>query len=523
MAEVGTIQTESAEIIDDRRGAPADASDPGKGPASGVFIPCGRHDQKEISMIPRDQNSVYEELGRLNHELVTMQRETLQKNTEMSRLAAIVESSEEAISSTDLEGIFISWNNAAERLYGYTKSEVLGRHISILPLPLPGQTDLVGFVVGRLRRGELAEPVEVVHTLHDGSRRDVSLTLSPLRDHQGTIIGIISISHDITERKKADETMLRSLSVLKAQQEAALDGILVVDENRRIISVNGRLRAMWNIPAEISESGDDKRQLSYVSSLLKEPELFVERVMYLYEHPTEHSHEEVEMKDGRIFDRDSGPIISEEGKHYGRIWFFRDITARKQGEAALKNSKAALEQANHQLHTLATQDGLTGLSNHRTFQERLESDVRRATHFGQPLALILLDVDHFKQYNDTFGHPEGDAVLKRVASLLQSAVRDTDLAARYGGEEFALILPQTKHADALRAAERIRVAIASAPWERRTVTVSIGVTSLSNDVADAAALIASADKALYRSKTEGKNRVSCGGDATAPPAMLVLT
>ena len=523
MAEVGTIQTESAEIIDDRRGAPADASDPGKGQASGVSIPCGRHDQKEIFMIPRDQNSVYEELGRLNNELVTMQRETLQKNTEMSRLAAIVESSEEAISSTDLEGIFLSWNAAAERLYGYTKSEVLGRHISILPLPLPGQTDLVGFVVGRLQRGELAEPIEVVHTLKDGSQRDVSLTLSPLRDDQGNISGIISIAHDITERKQAEETMLRSLSLLQAQQAAALDGILVVDENRRIISVNGRLRAMWNIPAEITESGDDLRLLNYVSSLLKDPKLFVERVLYLYEHPTEHSHEEIEMKDGRIFDRDSGPIISEEGKHYGRIWFFRDITARKHAEASLQNANAALEEANHRLQALATQDGLTGLSNHRTFHERLESDVRQATRSRQPLALILLDVDHFKQYNDTYGHPEGDAVLKQVATLLQSAVRDTDLAARYGGEEFALILTQAKPGDALRVAERIRVAIASAPWERRAVTVSIGVAFLSKDVADAATLIASADRALYRSKTEGKNRVSCGGDATAPPAMLVLT
>lgn len=201
------------------------------------------------------------------------------------------------------------------------------------------------------------------------------------------------------------------------------------------------------------------------------------------------------------------------------VW--QDLTERKEAEqkirdyaVLLEKQKQELEQANGRLRNLATMDGLTGLKNHRAFQERLFSDCEAAQRHAAPLSLLLLDVDHFKQYNDTFGHPAGDAVLKQVARLLEQTTRDCDFAARYGGEEFVVILPQTDLAGAMRVAERCRVFIESADWDCRPITASFGVAAYSLDCADGDALIAAADKALYAAKFQGRNQVMSAGSVT---------
>ena len=191
-----------------------------------------------------------------------------------------------------------------------------------------------------------------------------------------------------------------------------------------------------------------------------------------------------------------------------------DLTERKQAEqrihdyaVLLEQQKRELEQANRELSSLATTDGLTGLKNHRAFQERLHGECETALRHQTPLSLVLLDVDHFKLYNDKFGHPAGDAVLKQFARLLEHTLRDCDFAARYGGEEFVVILPQTDQAGALEAAERMREAVEAAAWDCRPVTASLGVAVLSLGCADSASLIAAADRALYAAKFHGRNQV----------------
>ncbi len=182
----------------------------------------------------------------------------------------------------------------------------------------------------------------------------------------------------------------------------------------------------------------------------------------------------------------------------------------------LRHSNLQLESANSQLESLATTDGLTGLKNHRTFQENLASAFERALRYQTPLSVILLDVDHFKSYNDTFGHPAGDGVLKTVAQLLLKASRTADLVARYGGEEFIVILPETETAGALEAAERFRADIESARWTERPVTASFGVATLNLAILDAAALVAEADRALYCAKNGGRNRVRHASEGSSP-------
>ncbi|WP_165864456.1 GGDEF domain-containing protein [Capsulimonas corticalis] len=179
----------------------------------------------------------------------------------------------------------------------------------------------------------------------------------------------------------------------------------------------------------------------------------------------------------------------------------------QEAQEAIELKNASLAAANERLESLAMTDGMTGLVNHRVFYERLSEACARAARYGAPFALLLLDVDRFKHYNDTFGHPAGDAVLKDVAHLLEAGARDTDIVARYGGEEFAMLLPLNDLEGARMMAERVRASIEAYAFAHRQITVSIGVAACSADQETPELLVSSADQALYEAKRAGRNRV----------------
>lgn len=182
----------------------------------------------------------------------------------------------------------------------------------------------------------------------------------------------------------------------------------------------------------------------------------------------------------------------------------------------LRTATEALKDANSRLTSLAITDGLTGLFNFRHLQAVLDVESQRAIRTGLPLSLVMLDVDHFKVFNDTNGHPAGDEVLKTIANLVRGRIRMTDTPCRYGGEEFAIVLPATALGDALRVADAIRSIVEAHPFPggevqpEGRVTVSLGVATLARgetDARDRNALVLAADTALYRAKQSGRNRV----------------
>jgi diguanylate cyclase (GGDEF)-like protein len=167
-----------------------------------------------------------------------------------------------------------------------------------------------------------------------------------------------------------------------------------------------------------------------------------------------------------------------------------------------------LERANRRLEELSNTDGLTGLSNRRHFDNALRDAFAQEARRRGVLSLILIDVDHFKSFNDTHGHPAGDEVLRAVGSTLRKDVRAHEVVARYGGEEFAVILPGSAAAASITLATRLRAAVASAPWPLRPITIILGVATTAADTDGPPALLAQADAALYRSKQQGRNRVT---------------
>ena len=201
----------------------------------------------------------------------------------------------------------------------------------------------------------------------------------------------------------------------------------------------------------------------------------------------------------------------------------RQIRIRDQLEHELLRARERLQERNAALTELAERDGLTGIPNRRHFEEALQRETARAARSGQPLSLVMLDVDYFKKYNDHYGHVAGDYCLQQIAAVLSGSLdRPSDSPARYGGEEFIVLLPETGADGALQVAERIRAAVVALDIEHAgnpagVVTVSLGVCTVRIDACDPPApetLVEQADCQLYQAKRLGRNRVSAADQAS---------
>ncbi|WP_054696252.1 sensor domain-containing diguanylate cyclase [Syntrophomonas palmitatica] len=202
----------------------------------------------------------------------------------------------------------------------------------------------------------------------------------------------------------------------------------------------------------------------------------------------------------------SADILRIDTKDY-LLTMVTDITERRLMEKELEEKNQRLQELNQKLKMQTITDDLTGIYNHRYIFQCLQQELRRAKRYKHPLTVMMLDLDHFKLVNDRWGHQVGDHVLKSVARIIASNLRETDMVGRYGGEEFLVILPMTDIKDGLQVAERIRKEVQEASFSQKglKVTISIGAAQYNGDKLDK--LIGRADSLLYQAKNNGRNRV----------------
>jgi diguanylate cyclase (GGDEF)-like protein/PAS domain S-box-containing protein len=198
-----------------------------------------------------------------------------------------------------------------------------------------------------------------------------------------------------------------------------------------------------------------------------------------------------------------------------------DVTEKREAEREVQKVQQELQIANEKLQTLSLTDALTGLMNRRALEESLERELARSVRSRSQLCLLMIDLDNFKSFNDSFGHIPGDEALRRIAILMQEGTRKGDLLARYGGEEFLVILPDTSAIEAIPIARRLCEAVEASAWELRPLTTSIGVATLDGRNLTSTSFLDEADRALYAAKRRGRNQVCVARSIPGNPTLFV--
>jgi PAS domain S-box-containing protein len=271
----------------------------------------------------------------------------LRESEEKYRLLA--ENSNDVIWTTDTELRYTYYSPAVRKLRGLEPEEAIAKTLAetVTPSSLNALVSEYKRQLPDIEKGLNPTAVmEIEQYRKDGSTVWVEISMTTMRDNRGILTGYVGVTRDISARKLAEEELRRRNILLSTQQEVSIDGILVVDENGAMISFNRRFVEIWGIPDEVLESKSDESALQWVLGNLVDPDEFITKVKYLYENRSETSRDEIAFKDGRIIDRYSAPMLGDDGKYYGRIWYFRDISKRKRSEQALKQAKDAADAAN---------------------------------------------------------------------------------------------------------------------------------------------------------------------------------
>jgi diguanylate cyclase (GGDEF)-like protein/PAS domain S-box-containing protein len=381
--------------------------------------------------------------------------------------------------------------------WGYTAEQFLATPTFHLTLIHPEDLPQVAANMKNLLEGTIA-PTWLIFRIRfaDGSYHWFENQLSAIRDQSGSLEAFEGILFDVTARKQTEDQLNFVNTLLATAIEKTPNGFLVVGTDRHILTCNQRFLDMWKIPADAAKTKLDDVLLEAVTENVKDPEQFRATLEHLYEHPEQEVQDEIEFQDGRIFERHSAALWAQDQKYLGRMFFFRDITKRKRDE--------------REMARLARTDALTGLANRATFLDRLNLALAAARRGDTPFAVHYVDLDNFKDVNDSLGHQAGDALLQTVADRLAGTVRETDLVARFGGDEFSVLQADvTDPSTAGTLAAKLRAVLA----ERYTidgsalrVTATVGIALFAPEVENAAEILAQADRALYYAKEEGRDR-----------------
>ncbi|MGA2926323.1 MAG: PAS domain S-box protein, partial [Solirubrobacteraceae bacterium] len=423
---------------------------------------------------------------------------TLRKRAEQAAasLAAIVESSDDAIIAKTLDGRITSWNPAAERMYGYTAAEAIGRMITILS-PSPVQDREIKEILLRVADLRRIDHFQTSRRRKDGSVIDVAVTVSPICNADGEVVGASSVARDITDRKRVADALAEAEARFRGAFEGAPIGMALVDLAARFGKVNDALCNLTGYGSEQLEGAaldtllhpedagsvlgalrttSDGEQTAYAGET---------RLVHAAGHPVW-----VALQLTLVRDRDGRPL-----RFIGQA---QDITEQRRYEQRLQD--------------LADHDALTGLLNRRSFSRELDMHAARVNRYGAEGALLVIDLDHFKYVNDTLGHQAGDELIRAASVQLRGRLRASDVLARLGGDEFAVLLPKADAPGAHRAALDLQQALAQQPAPLagsglRATTASIGIATFRPPLTGEEVFV-NADLAMYDAKEAGRNRIT---------------
>jgi diguanylate cyclase (GGDEF)-like protein/PAS domain S-box-containing protein len=380
-------------------------------------------------------------------------------------------------------------NGAALRLSGLTTEQLVGQTVEALAST--PEDAMFWMDAASDTRASLHSDTLMQHA--DGSLLWVTRRISYFAAGPQAADGYWLVAmRDQTQRRQSEDEREVLVAELQATLESTADGILVVDLLGQMRSCNRRFALLWGIPADLLQQHDDAAVQSWMRCCVLEPEAYLLRLSTIQAAPLQESSDVIKLTDGRVLERVSLPQLSR-GRATGRVFSFRDLS-----------EKLA---ASQRIAELSHSDMLTGLPNRRALAERVELAQAIGRRENMPFALLNVDLDRFKQINDTLGNAYGDRVLKEAAERLKACTREVDMVARLGGDEFALLIHQADMRGAEQAALRVQEAM-SRPFSfdtlSFTVTCSTGIALFPADGASADALMASAERAMHWVKESGR-------------------
>ncbi|HTW12171.1 MAG TPA: PAS domain S-box protein [Solirubrobacteraceae bacterium] len=420
-----------------------------------------------------------------------------------SLLAAIVEATSDTVLSIDLDGVITSFNAAGAELFRVDAADMVGRRIQEIATgeQLVEQTDMMR----RVFAGEHVHVASTTRTRSDGTRLDLSIASSPIRDASGMIVGACAVMRDITE-------LARTRRELEHQRE-----LLAASEEQFRRTFEDSLAPMWIG----SLSGTFMILNDAACAFLGRPrEQLVGSHLRVYTHPDEEA----------VVSADVQALLRGERSSYTRerrfvrpdgsiVWAIVGVTLMRNAEGVPLNVLVQAQdvtdrrQYEQQLQHMADHDPLSGLLNRRSFDRELRRQFAERRRPGPRGALLMIDLDNFKRYNDTFGHTAGDALLETIARELRERLRTDDVIGRIGGDEFAVLLPGASNEEAEKVAqvlvECVRAASGRQPHGHAPVpgvTASIGIYCFEEqDEASIAEATIRADQAMYLAKRRGRD------------------
>lgn len=434
--------------------------------------------------------------------------EARRRSAERDLLAAALAQSPDFNYIKDRHGRFAAVNNTVAEFNGFARpAEMVGK--TDFDLTTPERASMLSAHEREILSGEKPRvDFEELFVDKSGRERWFSTSKVPLHNAAGQIIGLAGVTRDVTVDKTLRQELVESRDTLSYALAEMSDGLAMFDAEGRLVFCNEQYRACFPHTGKLRQPGAYLRDIlqavvetgEQITVPRHNPEAWIDAIVA---NLAVESEEEINLFDGRWLQLRTRPTSSG-----STMVVIADVTRMKLAELALHTTT-------NQLKELVRTDSLTDLLNRRAFDEAIETETRRSARAGTALSLLLVDVDHFKVFNDRYGHPAGDECLRLVSQHLKASIRrPTDLAARYGGEEFTAILPDTDAESAQQIAEAFRKALAESRLphesiERGYVTASVGVATYppENLHRDPLELVRTADEALYRAKAAGRDRV----------------